>query len=691
MEGRFLTRPVPGSGLSFELVSGGPGGCEGTVRAVAYAERGLPRAGQLIRVTASWEGRAFPEPAWADRSGILRIRSDWDLSPNLDVRGWLLSIRGRIQHRILDLWGEDLAPADEALVLARREHLDPGLRDAFALSRTAHLLAISGFHVGVVAALLIGALRLAGFRRLGAEVGAVLGCWFYVLSIGTPYAAIRAGVLLSLLLGARLRGRPVMGAGAVGAALLVLLVAEPGWLSSVGFQLSFAGTAGLVLLRGSVAKTLDSLSRLMIGQGLPMRRADHLGARMLRGGADGVTAGIAATLATLPFLAWHFDRISLVGIPATLVVVPIAAIVIPGIGSSLLFSLLPGGFGSFLAGGTGLLLHLIERLVMWVSTVPGASIWVSRDVLFGALLTSGLFFCLLRALYPGRVRPSIRTLATTLGGLVAVAALPLIPLRRTLELHLIDVGQGDAVALRSPSGRWLLVDAGPRSERFDAGARRVVSYLRRHDATRLEALVLTHPHLDHIGGAPAVLRELGARGILDPSWPMGSRDYLGVLEAARDSGVSWWTARSGSTFRIDDVQLTVMHPNAALASAPSIADPNDLSVILLVQWGEATVLLTGDAPASVEGNLLDALPRLTVLKVGHHGSLTSTSSELLNRVTPRIALVPVGDGNRFGHPHSVVMDRLDRAGIRVYRTDRGGDVRVTIRPDGSVEARASRQ
>ena len=372
VEGRFLTRPVPGSSLPFDLVSGGPGECRGTVRAIVYTERNLPSAGQLIQVMASWEGRAFPQPGWGERAGILRLHGDWVPSRRPGPKGWILGFRGKVQQRIFDPWGEDLAPAGEALVLARREHLDPDLREAFALSGTAHLLAISGFHVGMIAALLVGTLRLVGFRGLRVQVGAVLGCWVYVLGIGAPHAAVRAGVLLSLFLGARLRGLPVMGTGALGAALLILLAVQPAWLGSVGFQLSFADTGGLVLLRGSVATGLGFLWRRLTGRDLPRRRSGDLGARMLRGSADGAIAGVAATLATLPLIAWHFDRISLIGIPATLLVAPVAAMSIPGIGSSLLLSLLPSGLGAFAAGGTGLLLAAVARFVLWISTFPGA-------------------------------------------------------------------------------------------------------------------------------------------------------------------------------------------------------------------------------------------------------------------------------------------------------------------------------
>ena len=690
VEGRLLTRPADGASLPFRIEAGGPEDCNAVMRMLLDPGDSPPPAGARVRVPVRWEGRDFPRPGWGEWAGRLRVTGAWHVAGGGGVAGTALALRGRIQDRVVELWGEDIAPMVEAIVLARREHLDPDLREAFALSGTAHLLAISGFHVGVVAGLFLGILRLVRLRPRSCEVGAVVGCWIYVLGIGAPDAAVRAALLLTLLMGARLRERPVVSAGALGSAFLILLAVDPAWLGSVGFQLSFAGTAGLVFLRAPVARSLDRVWRRLAGDSLSTGQArDALGSRLVKGGTDGLAAGIAATLPTLPLLAWHFDRFSILGIPLTLVVAPVVAMAIPGIGASLVLSLLPGGWGNFLAGGTSLLLEAVGRLVLWSAGLPGASFWVSRVGLVGSLLVGVAILLILRRVHSGRVRPSVRRAAAVAGAGAFVLLLPLLPRGGALELHVIDVGQGDAVALRFPFGRWILVDTGPRSPWFDAGDRRVVPYLRRHGVRTLEAVVLTHPHLDHIGGAPAVFSSFGVRGVLDPSRPIGSRPYLEVMKEAAEREIWWWRGMEGRSFERDGVRVDILHPDPPTLADPGLTDPNDLSIVLLVRWGRAALLLTGDAPASVERRILNELPPLTVLKVGHHGSRTSTSTDLLDRTRPRKAVVPVGDGNQFGHPHQVVSDRLSRSGVSVFRSDRDGDVRFRIRSDGSVEARAA--
>ena len=690
LEGRFLARPATGGSYPFQVESDGPAGCAAVLRASMAAGGTVPRAGERVRVRASWERRAFPQAGRAEWAGRLRLSGAWEPVPGGGLSGRGLQFRGAVQDRILTLWGTGSAPVVEALVLARREHLDPALRDAFALSGTAHLLAISGFHVGVVAALFVGLLRTARLGRRQAEGGAVVGCWLYVLGIGAPQAAVRAALLLTLLAAARVRGRPVVPAGALGSALLLLLLVNPGWLGSVGFQLSFAGTAGLVFLREPVSRRLDATWTALTGRLPPQKRDQGIGAGLLRGSSRGLAAGIGATIPTLPLLAWHFDRVSIVGIPATLLIAPVVSAAIPGVGASLLLSLVSLPAGRFVAGGTGLLLELVGAGVSRAVALPGASIWVSRGALISGLFGALTAWLLLRHLLPGRVGPPVRRTVAMGWGCTLVVLLPLLPFERGLELHMIDVGQGDAVAIRSPGGRWMLVDTGPRSATFDAGARRIVPYLRRQGAGRVEAIVLTHPHLDHIGGTAAILSEFPVRGILDPSRPHGSRPYLDVLEAAATAGTWWWGAVEGRGFDFDGVRVRILHPDLHTLEESGLDDPNDLSVVLLLEWGTSAILLTGDAPAEAERRVLQQIPHLTILKVGHHGSRTSTALELLEVARPAAAVIGVGDPNSFGHPHDLVTARLDEFGVAVFRTDRDGDIRMRVGADGALSVTTSR-
>jgi competence protein ComEC len=253
-----------------------------------------------------------------------------------------------------------------------------------------------------------------------------------------------------------------------------------------------------------------------------------------------------------------------------------------------------------------------------------------------------------------------------------------------LELVVLDVGQGDAALLRSPRGRWILVDAGPTTSRYDAGAKAVVPYLRKRGVAELEFMILTHPDMDHVGGAGSVLAEIEIGAVLDPGMPAGTQAFLGALEAARAGGVPWKLLQAGDSMNLDGMALRVLAPEGG-ARVGEGDGANGASIVLEVRFGEFSALLTGDAPAESEGRFLTRTlsPRISVLKVGHHGSSTSTSPELLRRIGAEVGLISVGRRNRFGHPDFRVLSRLREEGVQIFRTDQSGALRVRARADGS--------
>lgn len=667
LTGRLL---APGSAGPVPFAVEGARGCpEERVRLEGPARPGVRRRVHGVRREGWGRGVVVVQ---ADT--VLPAREGaWDRARWSAVRR-----RHGLQERIVRLYGER-AGLVSALVLARREGLEREERDAFARAGVAHLLAISGFHVGVVAGLLYalatGLLRGGSRGRARAALAAALGSWAYVGLLGFPDAASRAALILTLVAVARLRGRPAARWAPLAAALLLLLALDPSRLGSVGFQLSFLGAAGLVAARAPLATRLRRLGRGRLPEGL----------------VGGVAAGAAATAATLPAVAWHFEAVSLVGIPATLLASPLVALALPGaLGSLALDPVLPGA-AVFLAGGVDLLLGLLEEGTAWVGGRSWASAWIPREWTALALTGGGAGWLLARRRGSGAVSRRTATLAAA-GALVVGWPLLLgVAGRSTLEIRFLDVGQGDAVALRTPGGSWLLVDAGPPWTGRGPGP--VVDALRGRGVGRLEALVLTHPDADHIGQAVRVLSALSVATVLDPGVPVGKPGYVELLEEASARGVPWRPARAPLRWEVDGVALEVLHPVDTIAPAPGeVVDANDHSVVLLVRWGDFEALLTGDAPAAVERAVSSSLPEggVEVLKVAHHGSDTSTDSLLLARARPELAVVSVGRGNRYGHPSPRVLGRLEGFGVPVRRTDRRGTVRVEARRDGSFRVSGAR-
>jgi competence protein ComEC len=680
LEGRFLVTPRAGS-APFRQADR----CGDVTVVVDRMDRGLLSAGQggrvagiALAVEGVWqEGSRRP---WLQATSVDLLSER--VQPGVRERAqWVLVVwRDRLVDR-LDRLYEGRAPLVAALVLARREGLDPSVRERFAVTGVAHLLAISGFHVGVVAGLLFALARAMGVTRPRAMLAATACAWVYVALIGFPDAACRAALIMACVALSRLRGHPPSRWGALACAALILLVLDPTRLGSPGFQLSFAGAAGLAAWSRAVATAIDGVGRRAVGRRLP------------RAVTTALAAGVAATAATLPVVAWHFERVSVVGIPVTLLVSPLVSLALPGAILSLLLDVLSAGAADFIAGGVSLLLDALLGLTGAVSGLPWASASVTRTTVLAA--SGGVLLAAHVARRPGIGRRTRHRL-TVVYACAAVVAWPVlvsVGSRGSFELWMIDVGQGDAIAMRSPSGHWLLIDAGPPLSR-GGGMHPVVHALKARGVRRIDTLILTHADADHFGGALDVLEAFSVGRIVDPALPVPKQSYLDVAEEAARLGVPWVAARSGMEIGIDGVQVRVLHPDdrvierERLRPAPQV-EANASSVVLLVSWRGFRALLTGDAYVDVEQELASEVGDVDLLKVGHHGSRTSTDSTFLAMVQPEIALISVGRRNRFGHPAPEVVRRLEAAGAQIRRTDREGSVRILIHPDGAISVTSS--
>ena len=408
---------------------------------------------------------------------------------------------------------------------------------------------------------------------------------------------------------------------------------------------------------------------------------------------QGAAAGIAATLATLPLVAWHFDRVSVVGIPATLLAGPLVAAAIPGVFGSLALSVIHPGVAHILAGGVGLLLDLLTAVVDVLSRLPFAAVWVPKSWVAAAGVGAVVGVALIsRGERLSRRGRRLVALGSGLAVLIALPGIQRVALRDVVEFAFLDVGQGDAIGIRSPGGRWIMVDVGRRGRGFDAGRDVVVPFFRERGVTRLEALFLTHPDLDHIGGAESLMSALDVETIVDPGVPSAKSAYVELLEAAARTGIPWRTVRAGDGVDVDGVQVTVLHPATAPPAGDGDLDANETSIVLFIQFGSFEAILTGDAPVDVEEESIDGLatPDIELLKVGHHGSATSTSSAFLASTRPELAVISVGARNRYGHPDPSVLRGLHAIGAQVLRTDRHGTVRVLARRDGRFRVITSR-
>ena len=401
-----------------------------------------------------------------------------------------------------------------------------------------------------------------------------------------------------------------------------------------------------------------------------------------------IFTGIVATLVTAPIIAWTFGRISLIAPLSNLPGGAIITLLQPALFLALLVAPIPGA-GAFVADATQPLMALLDALAGAAANVPGAVLPVAPSLL--TVLGSGVAAaCVVRG------AAAARGMRWWIGAVAALVVAFWTSLLRggsgEFEMHVLDVGQGDAVALRTPRGRWVLVDAGPRWQGGDAGRRVVVPYVRRRGGD-VALFVLSHAHDDHSGGAATVVRALAPRLWWEPAFITTSQGYRDALAAVADVGTRWQRARPGETLTLDGVRFTVLAPDSMWTTRQT--DANETSVMVRVEYGQHRFLLTGDAEQEEETWVRqrwgDAALRVDVLKVGHHGSRTSSTPHFLEAVSPRLAVVSLGTGNRYGHPAPGTVELFLKHRIPLIRTDLEGS--IIVRSDGrrlEVESRGER-
>ncbi|NBB87322.1 MAG: DNA internalization-related competence protein ComEC/Rec2 [Bacteroidetes bacterium] len=555
-----------------------------------------------------------------------------------------------------------------ALVLGDRTALDSDMREQFRRTGLMHLLAVSGLHVllvGMVLFQVLGPLlRRLGMPWRGAEAGrailtlTLLG--LYMLVAGASVSVVRAVLMATLLIGGLLLQRSAHTLNTLGVAAVVLLLVRPTQLFDVGFQLSFTAVVAIVTLQPRLRELL------------PLAWLER---PWVRAGLLNVVVSVGAVLGTLPVLLYHFGYASWAGIVLNLPAIPLTA----GTLLAGLLALVAGGISTGAAQVFGASADLCAHLLLWITAQGDAWLgflaidrFVTAPLSVGALVLGTLAL----AQWP-RPRNRWRLAGAALVCLVLTTWGPVIHDNRTapLELVFFDVGHGDAALVQFPGGGTLLVDAGARDQFVDHGQRTLLPHLHHVGIRKIDTVVISHPHADHFGGLLTLLRSVPIgrvfhNGQAHPSDLFNQK--IGLLDSLR---IPHRSLTAGDTLRLDpSVRVDVLAPEPARSF--DYTQANDASVVLRLRYGDVRVLFAGDAEQEAEHLLVNRYDRLLysdVIKVGHHGSRTSSASGFVDAVRAdttqdAVAIISVGRGRRYGLPSPTVVDRWKAHGT---------DVRIT--------------
>jgi competence protein ComEC len=595
-------------------------------------------------------------------------------------RGGLAGMVDRVRERAEAGIVAGLPPTSAALgrgmVLGDDEAVPTSVRDDFRDSGLAHTLAASGQNVMLLMALMLPLLAAAGLPHRARIPPLLALIALYVPLAGGGPSIQRAGIMGAAGLLAVVLTRPASRWYALGLAACVTLALNPRSIGEPGWHLSFAAVAGILTIAPAVRRSLAALPRLL---------------------AEGIAITVAATLATAPLVAHHFGAVSAAGLLANIVAIPLVApIMWLGMLRAAVGQLLatggPAGAGADAVNGVlgsaiAPLLSAFERLAALFADMPGgqlplslrhpAAVLLAYALLAAVLLTARRWLrrldtpatiavAYLRRL-PRRRQGALVFAAAGLAALVVARGLAPAGPPATLTVSFLDVGQGDATLIQHPDGSAVLFDGGPP----EGGVARL---LRRAGVRRLSAVVMTHASRDHHGGLAEVVERFPVDVLLDGGDGTRDRDFRAVVANAAARGARTIMATAPLTLRAGSLDVEVLSP-LPRPPGPPPDDPNPRAVVAIVGCDGFELLLSGDAES--EALLPLALPDVDAIKVPHHGSADPGLPDVLGRLRPELAAIPVGV-NSYGHPAPSTLAALRDADVQTWRSDRNGTVRVAV-------------
>lgn len=590
---------------------------------------------------------------------------------------WLWNLKkvsGHIYDQILPLRDSNVI---KAMVLGDKTNMDPEIKKLYQKNGIAHILAISGLHISIIGVGLYKLLRKMHLPKIIAAIIVMFIIINYAILTGGGTSTIRAVVMFSYYLGADIFGRTNDPPTSLALSALIVIIVSPYYLFYSGFWLSYMAVAGITIFVPAYNK------KTLVGHQTKWQK-------WLYELKSSILSGIAMSYFTLPIVLFFFFEYPIYSVLLNLLIIPFMT----GMMYMALLGLAVGSIsitvGSIVIYPCHWILNYYEILCEQVQNMPWTSWIVGRpsiiQILLFYIITLGIVYYSEKELVSRKIiklmRWKISPLAVKSFFMCLAIVVLIINTDSRLKITFLDVGQGDGICMELPDNRVIMIDGGSSSKN-NLAKYQLVPFLKYQGISKINYWCISHPDLDHYSGLIEVLGDekmydLKIEHLLLPDAEGMREQCKEIVDLAYKKGIDVIWVSKGDHFELSGVKINVLHPQRQA----TYADINEASMVLMAEYNNTSVLLTGDATTESEEYITcDVINGTRILKVAHHGSKTSTSEKLLREYMPTVAIVSCGKNNRYGHPNAEVLERIDDVGGSIYRTDEIGA--ISIKTDGN--------
>ena len=595
------------------------------------------------------------------RIEIIKSTNNWNF------RSHFYRLRNYLEQQLKDSMDREGAAFITAILLGKKEEISESVREDFQNSGVAHVLAISGLHVGFIVYFLYLLLSFLPISYRSQNLLLMLLLLFYMVLSGLNPPVVRATIMVCVyLVGMNLERRPNVY-NSLFAAVFLILWFEPQQLLWISFQFSISAVLSILIFY-QFFKPLE----IHLTEKLPeIGFVRKVGVKILQL----FFVSLAAQIGTLPLMALYFKQIPIISLALNLVVIPMVGLILP-IGFMVLGTSFTSENLAAILGG--LLSHLVEFLfdiVHLAASLPFSYLKISQ-VRFPDIFIYLILFILA---YSFRYSVLKNFRIPVLIGLILMVIWKTMPVRGDLQLLMLDVGQGSSSLVITPERKFVLYDLGPADQRYDSGVDVILPVLQSMGKLRVEKLIIGHPHADHMDGLFSLTPEIEVDSVYLPDLRIPYHRQERAIEFLRNEGIPYRFLSRGDILNVDNsTRIYVLAPFIKNMYPTNFSGEsiNNLSLVCLLKSDSSTILFTGDTERDNEKQLLawEGVLRSQILMIGHHGSQTSSSFEFLQEVSPQYGLISAGKNNRFDHPSPLILQRLKRLEIQNIRTDLRGAV-----------------